>query len=173
MEILLIVVATLSMLYGLLLFIASSQNKFEHRGLLLGSIIFFTGGLLGILSYSWWIVAGGILMPLIIRRIFGETQDLNGSSYQTWCKKYKPLMGIGKPLNYIDVIQNITDMTNEEKKAYLDQKITAKLFWTVIELGHEKIAVHPGQYEGNVIAWWICDVPYTESANTFEFQFRI
>jgi hypothetical protein len=92
------------------------------------------------------------------------------SQYQLWSEKYKPLMGMGEPLNYMKALDHFSDMTSEQKDEYVQEKIDSNLFWTVIDIGGNRWSVRPGQHNGNVVAWWFCDVPYNEDVEEIEFD---
>ena len=167
MDTILLIVGILCGLYGLFILFASLVKKFQHIGMTLAGICFLVGGLLCFYLNSWWPIVGAVVLTIIIRRAFGEPDYSKGNIYHKWAARYRPLMGNGEPLNYIEVLKNITDMNEEEKKAYIDQKITNSLLWTVLDLGNDVIEVRPGRHDGDVIAWWVCDVPYSKSAQTF------
>ena len=97
----------------------------------------------------------------------------NKSPYQVWRETYKPLMGpFGEPMNYIEIIKKITDMTEVQKGEYIDEKVRKNLLWTVVDIGEGKNAVLPGKQEQNAVAWWICDVPYMGTPNGVEIATR-
>ena len=178
MDIVLKIYTGLTGLFGASVLLASFQKNFNHKGMTFAGLSYLLGGSFGLYFHSWWPAITGIIIAIIIKKIFGEpdySETLNNedkSSYQIWWETYKPLMGpAGEPLNYIVVIKNITDMTEEEKEAYIEEKINKNLLWTVVDIGNEKALVRPGKHGENVKAWWICDVPFTETARDVEIQF--
>ena len=179
MEIILKIFAGLTCLIGIFVLLAALAKNFNHKGMVLAGLSYLIGNALGLFIMSWVPALTRIVLAIFIRKYMGEpdysensttTTNLKNRSYQQFVETYKPLMGIGEPLNYMNVIDKFTDMTPEEKDAYVREKIDSNLFWTVIELDINKWLVRPGQHEGNVIAWWFCDVPYSETAKDIEIQ---
>ena len=77
----------------------------------------------------------------------------------------------GEPMNYIEVIEKITDMTETQKQEYIDEKIRGNRLWTVVNAGEGTITLLPGKVEENATAWWICDIPYTGTPNGISITF--
>lgn len=75
---------------------------------------------------------------------------------------------LGEPMNYIEIIKKITDMDEAEKAEYINGKVRKNLFWSVVDSGEGKLAVLPGKQEGNVVAWWICDIAYEGTPDVVE-----
>jgi hypothetical protein len=175
MEIVLKIFAGLTVILGSFIFLMALAKKFSHLGMTLAGLTYLLGGCLSLYINSWWPALIGIILAVIIRKIFGEPDyseqnssgiDLkreNKTPYQTWAETYKPLMGIGEPLNYMITMDRITDMSQQEKDEYIKGKIDSNLFWTVINIKDGVTSVRPGRHEGNVTSWWICDVPYTDN----------
>jgi hypothetical protein len=181
MEVVLNIFAGLTGLLGIFVLLTTMVKRFSHKGMILAGLSYLIGGSLSLYLSSWMPALIGIILAIVIRKIFGEpdysentanTPDINhkNSAYQLWVETYKPLMGVGEPMNYMNLISKFTDMSQEEKDAYVKEKIDGKLFWTVIDKGENKWLVRPGLHQGNVIAWWFCHVPYQETASEIEIQ---
>jgi hypothetical protein len=182
MEIVLKIFAGLTGLMGIFVFLTALVKSFSHKGMVLAGLSYLIGGFVSLYLVSWVPALTGIVVAIIIKKYLSEPDysenttiktsiNLKNQAYQLWVETYKPLMGVGEPMNYMNVIDKFTDMTQEEKDAYAQEKIDGYMFWTVIDKGNNKWLVRPGQHEGNVRAWWFCDVPYSETAKEIEIQF--
>jgi hypothetical protein len=158
----------LTVILGALVLFSASQKKFDHKGMVLAGAAYLIGGSLGIYLMSFLPPVLGIILAFVLKKIFSEpdySDQTNKSPFQIWWEHYKPLIGSNnEPMNYILLMKNITDMTPSEKDEYIKKKIESKLLWTVIDIGNGNLAVRPGKHEGNVVAWWVCDVSYDNNA---------
>jgi hypothetical protein len=169
------ILAWLSLLLGVFIFVASSLKKFSHIGMALAGVSYFLGGVFSLYLNSWLPLMLGFLISFLFRKFFGEPnyakqKFANDVSYLDWSSKYLPLITSGEPTNYLKVMKVISDMTYEEKKNYMENKVQSKLFWTVIEIGDKKLKILPGRHNGNVVAWWLCQVPYSHDATAIEVE---
>lgn len=127
MEFILKALSALSFFLGLFILGTSAIRRFEHPGMAMSGAVYVAAGVMSFAWLNWWPVIAGIILVFLIKAKFGEPDYSRSPSqgkddYENWCRTYRPLMGAGQPLNYMEVIQRITDMTDEQKEAYLDEK---------------------------------------------------
>ncbi len=72
MQIVLYIIAGLSILMGLFILVTASKYQFKHLGLTLGGLTYLIGGLLSIKMLTWWPVIGAWVLAFGIRKIFGD-----------------------------------------------------------------------------------------------------
>lgn len=72
MDIVLKIFAGLTGLFGASVLFAAFQKNFNHLGMTLGGFTYLVGGFFGLYLHSWWPAVTGIILAIIIRKIFGE-----------------------------------------------------------------------------------------------------
>jgi hypothetical protein len=72
MQIVLYIIAGLSMLMGVFILVTASKYQFKHLGLTFGGLTYLIGGLFSINMLTWWPVIGAWILAFGIRKIFGD-----------------------------------------------------------------------------------------------------
>ena len=73
MQIVLYIIAGLSILMGYFILVTASKYQFKHLGFTLGGLTYLIGGLISINMLTWWPVFGAWVLAFGIRKIFGDT----------------------------------------------------------------------------------------------------
>lgn len=153
MEIALKIISSLTCLIGVIVLFAAIQKRFKHFGMTIAGLTYFISGILSLYYNIWWPAITGIIVAVVIRKKFGEPDYSDKNTFQLWLETFKPLIADnGEPLNYKEVIHQFTDMTIEEKNAYIKGKTNKNLLWSVVDNGNNNLIAKPGLHEKNVVA---------------------
>ncbi len=72
MEIILKIIAGLTGLFGAFVFLSAILKGFDHKGITLGGLSYLLGGVASFYYVIWWPIVVGIVLALVIRKVYGE-----------------------------------------------------------------------------------------------------